>query len=1255
MKNNLLLRFLFAFVLLITANHSAFSQASCAGAAPFCTSTGVNFPASTSTTAPAGPNYGCLGSQPNPAWYYLNIATSGNIQINLSNSANVDIDFIIWGPFASQAQMCTDIFNQTAGSGIDCSYSTAANEQVDISNAVAGQWYMLLITNFSGQPTNISAVAGNAPGVDGTTNCAILCTMTGLTATPGACNPATNTYTVNGTISVTNPPTTGTLTITNSCGGSQTLNPPFSTSINYSFANMPANGAGCSVTATFSADPTCTLTQNYTAPPACNAPCAMTNMNVNISACNPANSTYAVTGTLQFTNPPASGTLTIATCGGNSQVLNAPFTSPVAINIPNIPADGTTNCNVTATFSAAPGCTITVGPYTEPVCVCNMDTLNIVINGCDPTTNDYSIDAHLVFTSPPSTGQLIIQNCSGDQVVLNAPFTSPVDVTIAGINSDGGANCSVTAYFTADPACTITSPTFTEPAACGCTALAGNFTNTITGSATTNYLLCFGDQLDIVTNGDSTLPNDLSSYFPTITYDPGLWLLVYSCPPTVFPYGDINTDPCLLGIWDTSNGSWSILNNIGDGSTLYFVPITMYSMVDGIYATSINGSDWCYDLGPVTPVTFLPDVTANGVENCVAGTVTVTVSGGNAAVNGGNFTASNLLPATASFNNTTTTNNGTIVISGLTGGEMYSFDITDNNGCPVTFSGGPFVGPANSTINPAGPYCVSDPAVNLVGNPGGGTWSGTGITNAATGTFDPAAANIGLNTITYTPPGCFNPSTININVNTAFDATITPAGPFCQSNASTFLAAVDPGGTWSATCGACINATTGEFFPTLATPGNNTITYTIGGACGDTQNTVIQVIADAIATINPAGPFCITDPAVNLSAAQTGGTWSGTGITSSANGTFNPATALAGTHIITYNISGVCGDQDTVAIVVVDQLPSTITPVGPFCENDAAVNLVGATSGGTWSATCGTCINAVTGNFSPTNAGPGTWTITYTIAGSCGTTSTLDITVNPLPVVTFTGDTLSGCVPVTTNFVNTTTLPSSSCTWYIDGVAASTNCAGFSNTFNLPGCYDITLQTTSTGGCTASATQTDMVCAYPYPVANFTFGPTDATVLYPTVNFTNTSTGASTYLWNFAGLGTSTQTNPSFTFPDSSASYQVCLTATSANGCVDSTCQYVLIYDEFLIYVPNSFTPDGDGINDIFFPIVSGHDPLSYELMIFNRWGELIFESHSNQVGWDGYHKGMMSKQDVYVWKLKVKKLNDGEKKEFYGHVSLLK
>ena len=588
----------------------------------------------------------------------------------------------------------------------------------------------------------------------------------------------------------------------------------------------------------------------------------------------------------------------------------------------------------------------------------------------------------------------------------------------------------------------------------------------------------------------------------------------------------------------------------------------------------------------------------------------------------------------------------------VAGAGTHTITYTIPGACGAAANTSITVNPAvSAAITPVGPFCVGDPAITLTGATPGGTWSGNGITNASTGTFDPATAGQGTHTITYTIGGaCGDSQTTTITVNTTSNATITPAGPFCVNNANAFLAAVTPGGSWSGN--GIVNASTGEFSPTAAGAGTHTITYTISGSCGDVQTTTIQVIANANATVNPAGPFCVSDPATTLTSVNPGGTWSGNGITSAANGTFDPSVAGNGTHTITYTISGVCGDAQSITINVVSILPTTITPVNPICINASPITLSGASPGGTWSGTGIT--NTTTGIFDPAVAGAGTHTITYTIAGNCGSTSTTNITVNPLPIISFNVDINSGCVPVTSTFTNTTP-GASNCNWLIDGVPASTSCSMFTHTFTQVNCFDITLVTTDNNGCSNTATINDMVCTFPIPNADFTFTPTNTTVLNPTVNFTNQSTGGTIYQWDFAGLGTSTQTNPSFTFPDSAASYLVCLNVSNASGCSDDICKVVTIYDELLIYVPNAFTPDGDGKNDVFLPIVAGIDPNSYEFFIFNRWGELIFETDVVGKGWDGTYRGKLSQQDVYVWKIKARNALTGQEKVYYGHVSLLK
>lgn len=153
----------------IWANNTYAQSPDCATATPFCDNILTPFPAGVNQPpAPIGNNYDCLGSQPNPAWYTMTIGVPGNIDFQLNNSANVDIDFILWGPFASTADalaQCGGLGNGGAsGSVIDCSFSAAAIEDVLIPNAQVGEVYVLLITNFSNTPTNITSTSNVGTG-----------------------------------------------------------------------------------------------------------------------------------------------------------------------------------------------------------------------------------------------------------------------------------------------------------------------------------------------------------------------------------------------------------------------------------------------------------------------------------------------------------------------------------------------------------------------------------------------------------------------------------------------------------------------------------------------------------------------------------------------------------------------------------------------------------------------------------------------------------------------------------------------------------------------------------------------------------------------------------------------------------------------------------------------------------------------------------------------------------------------------------
>ena len=163
----------YLFVFFLLSGSGLYAQVfgqnnTCETAAPFCTGTLYSFPAGVNAPpGQTGPYYSCLATRPNPAWYYMKVATPGNIIIQMHSEPAKDIDFCCWGPFTSQ-----DCCNQlTQPKVVSCSYSSSAYETCNIPNGQTGEYYMLIITNFSNQPCNIIL---QQTGGTGTTDCSIL-------------------------------------------------------------------------------------------------------------------------------------------------------------------------------------------------------------------------------------------------------------------------------------------------------------------------------------------------------------------------------------------------------------------------------------------------------------------------------------------------------------------------------------------------------------------------------------------------------------------------------------------------------------------------------------------------------------------------------------------------------------------------------------------------------------------------------------------------------------------------------------------------------------------------------------------------------------------------------------------------------------------------------------------------------------------------------------------------------------------------
>ena len=225
-----------------------------------------------------------------------------------------------------------------------------------------------------------------------------------------------------------------------------------------------------------------------------------------------------------------------------------------------------------------------------------------------------------------------------------------------------------------------------------------------------------------------------------------------------------------------------------------------------------------------------------------------------------------------------------------------------------------------------------------------------------------------------------------------------------------------------------------------------------------------------------------------------------------------------------------------------------------------------------------------------------------------------------------------------------------------NGVSSNT-CGAVTLTFDSAGCYDVQLSITDSQGCSQIVSYPGQICAVENPVSSFNYSPQNINEIEPLVDFTNLSLNASQYEWSIDnGFFNSEDVSYSFL---ASGLYTVCLIAENDIGCVDTSCQVIEIESSMGIYIPNAFTPDGDGTNDLFGPSIYGFDPEDYEFMIFNRWGQMIFYSQIYGVMWDGTAKfaeaNELVQQDVYVWKLIFRQSGTVEKTAKIGHVSLLR
>jgi gliding motility-associated-like protein len=529
------------------------------------------------------------------------------------------------------------------------------------------------------------------------------------------------------------------------------------------------------------------------------------------------------------------------------------------------------------------------------------------------------------------------------------------------------------------------------------------------------------------------------------------------------------------------------------------------------------------------------------------------------------------------------------------------------------------------------------------------SWNTTPVQNTQT------ASNLSPGTYTVTltdATGCIATANVTITEPTQLNTNITPTHVNCFG-ANTGSATANPNGgtppysySWNTT--PVQNTQTANNL----TAGNYTLTVTDANNCSATVNVTITEPTQLNANITPTHINCFGASTGSATANPNGGTppYSYSWNTTPVQNTQTATNLSAGNYTVTITDANNCVINQNITINEPAQLTVNTAFQDVTCFGQCNGQAISAPQGGTQPYNYSWTLNGnPVGSNNPVvnNACAGNYTVTVTDANGCLITGNTTVS-EPAQIII-------------NNVASTPELCPGDCLGTI--TINATNALNFSinggqsyqpsNQFNnlCAGNYNIVVQGINNCQTTSTATVSQPIAV----IADFDFTPASTNIFNPNINFINTSQNAVSYLWDIGGLTTNTQTNTSYTFPDIPGAYQVCLTAYDLNGCNNTHCETVIIDDVFLIYVPNAFTPTGDGINDVFIPIINGIIPESYQFMIFNRWGELIFETNNPQKGWDGTHKGLNSQQDVYVWKIIVKDAVSGKKRDFKGHVTLLR
>ena len=779
------------------------------------------------------------------------------------------------------------------------------------------------------------------------------------------------------------------------------------------------------------------------------------------------------------------------------------------------------------------------------------------------------------------------------------------------------------------------------------TAICVNDTTTLTGSGAFTYSWSPGTGLSGTSGASvSAYPQGTTTYTVTGTdangcSGQGTVTVTINPLPIVNAGNDVTiclNDTTALSATGASTYEWSPNQNLSSATGASISAWPTSTITYSVKGTDGNGCKNTDNV--VVTVNPLPALTvSNDTSICANASATLTASGATSYTWTPSATLSSSTGASVVATPSSTT---TYTVVGTSLGCSSQINVS------VTVETLPVV-QASSDLS----ICVGDTTVLTATGANSYAWSpanGLSATAGASVNAYPQATTTYVVTGTNAA-GCSAQDSVIVTVNPLPVVSAGADVAICLNDTATLSAGGAATYVWSPN--QAISLTTGA---TVSVWPQTTLTYSVEGTdnngCKNTDNVQVTVHALPIVAASPDVSICQNNTTQLSVSGANSYVWSPAQGLSDTTGTTINATPTATT---TYTVYGTdnngCTNSDNVVVTLFNLPTVNLGQDVAVCAGSSAQLTVTGANTYTWSP----LTNVVSSNpansvvtASPTN------TITYTVTGTdgngCTGTDQIVVTVNNNPTPSFTVAPAVGCAPLVTHFTYTGS-PVSTYTWTL-GNGSQVNMASPVVMYTQPGTYTVGVSVTDQFGCTGSYTLQNAVSVYPYPVAGFGVSPQQVWEDNAFVNVTDGSTNANSWQYFTSdGYGYSV---PSFThqFNDTGL-YQIIQIVTSAIGCSDTAMMQVLVKPISTVYIPNAFTPGNtDNLNNTFKVYGNGLD--EFELLIFDRWGELLFTSLDQNVGWDGTLRGKLCKQDVYVYK--VNYLNHRkEHKTVLGSVTLVR